>query len=402
MKPSFVDEIRSGAKGASLKVEIIRYYILHGKNTIAELSKELNLSVPTVTKLVSELMDDGYVADFGKQETAGGRRPNMYGVRPESGYFMGVDIRDFGVNIALINFNGVVVASNKEIPYKQQNSPESLDVLCEIINNFMHKLSIPKDKILNVGINATGLVTTDSGHKYSRYFFNEQPLSEIFKQKLGLHVTIDNDSRAMAYGEYMCGAGNNERSVIFVDVSWGLGLGIINNGKLYYGKSGYAGEFGHISVFENEVMCHCGKKGCLETQASGSYIHRRVLEEIGKGNSTVLQKKIARGESLMLDDIVKATLKGDMMAIELVEEVGNTLGKHIAGLINLLNPELVIIGGTVAQTGDYLLFPIKSAIRKYSLNLVGNDTAVKISKLNDTAGVMGACMLARSKMLNLI
>lgn len=402
MKPSFVDEIRSGAKGASLKVEIIRYYILHGKNTIAELSKELNLSVPTVTKLVSELMDDGYVADFGKQETAGGRRPNMYGVRPESGYFMGVDIRDFGVNIALINFNGVVVASNKEIPYKQQNSPESLDVLCEIINNFMHKLSIPKEKILNVGINATGLVTTDSGHKYSRYFFNEQPLSEIFKQKLGLHVTIDNDSRAMAYGEYMCGAGNNERSVIFVDVSWGLGLGIINNGKLYYGKSGYAGEFGHISVFENEVMCHCGKKGCLETQASGSYIHRRVLEEIGKGNSTVLQKKIARGESLMLDDIVKATLKGDMMAIELVEEVGNTLGKHIAGLINLLNPELVIIGGTVAQTGDYLLFPIKSAIRKYSLNLVGNDTAVKISKLNDAAGVMGACMLARSKMLNLI
>ncbi|MBN2765775.1 MAG: ROK family transcriptional regulator [Paludibacteraceae bacterium] len=402
MKQSFVDEIRSGSKGASLKIEIIRYYILNGNNTIAELSKELNLSVPTVTKLVAELMEDGFVADFGKQETAGGRRPNMYGVKPESGYFMGVDIRDFGVNIALINFNGVIVASNKEIPYKQQNSPESLDVLCDIINNFMHKLSIPKEKILNVGINATGLVTTDSGHKYSRYFFNEQPLSEIFKQKLGLYVTIDNDSRAMAYGEYMCGAGNNERNVIFVDVSWGLGMGIINNGKLYYGKSGYAGEFGHMSVFDNEVMCHCGKKGCLETQASGSYIYRRLIDEIAKGNSSVLQKKIAKGETLLLDDIIKATLKGDMLAIELVEEVGNTLGKHIAGLINLLNPELVIIGGTVAQTGDYLLFPIKSAIRKYSLNLVGNDTAVKLSKLGDTAGVVGACMLARSKMLSLI
>jgi len=402
MNQAFVDEIRSGSKAVSLKVEIIRYYILHGNNTIAELSKELNLSVPTVTKLVSELMEDGFVADYGKQETAGGRRPNMYGIRPESGYFMGVDIRDFGVNIALINFTGVIVASNKEIPYKQQNSPESLDVLCDIINTFLHKLSIPKELILNVGINATGLVTTDSGHKYSRYFFNEQPLSDIFMQKLGLHVTIDNDSRAMAYGEYMCGAGNNERNVIFVDVSWGLGMGIINNAKLYYGKSGYAGEFGHISVFENEVMCHCGKKGCLETQASGSYIHRRVLEEIAKGNSSVLQKKLVKGESLMLDDIVKATLKGDMMAIELVEEVGNTLGKHIAGLINLLNPDLVIIGGALAQTGDYLLFPIKSAIRKYSLNLVGNDTAVKISKLGDTAGVIGACMLARSKMLSLI
>ncbi len=402
MKQSFVEEIRMGSKGVALKVDILRYYILNGKRTLAELSKELNLSVPTVTKVISELIEDGLVADFGKQETAGGRRPNVYGLAPDSGYFMGVDIRDFGVNIAVVNFNGVIVASQKEIPYIQKNTPESLDILCEIINNFMHKLNIPKEKILNVGINATGLVTTGSGHKYSRYFFNEQPLSEIFRQKLGLYVTIDNDSRAMAYGEYMSDAVTNEKNIIFIDVSWGLGMGIINNSRLYYGKSGYAGEFGHISVFDNEIICHCGKKGCLETQASGSYIHRRILEEIAKGRSTILQKKVNKGESILLDDIIKATLKGDMLSIELVEEIGFNLGKHIAGLINLLNPELVIIGGAVSQTGDYLLFPIKSAIRKYALNLVSHDTVVKLSKLGDSAGVYGACMLARSKMLNMI
>lgn len=402
MKQSFVEEIRMGSKGVALKVDILRYYILNGKRTLAELSKELNLSVPTVTKVISELIEDGLVADFGKQETAGGRRPNVYGLAPDSGYFMGVDIRDFGVNIAVVNFNGVIVASQKEIPYIQKNTPESLDILCEIINNFMHKLNIPKEKILNVGINATGLVTTGSGHKYSRYFFNEQPLSEIFRQKLGLFVTIDNDSRAMAYGEYMSDAVTNEKNIIFIDVSWGLGMSIINNSRLYYGKSGYAGEFGHISVFDNEIICHCGKKGCLETQASGSYIHRRILEEIAKGRSTILQKKVNKGESILLDDIIKATLKGDMLSIELVEEIGFNLGKHIAGLINLLNPELVIIGGAVSQTGDYLLFPIKSAIRKYALNLVSHDTVVKLSKLGDSAGVYGACMLARSKMLNMI
>lgn len=402
MKQSFIDEIRSWSKGSSLKLEIIRFYVLNGNSTFSELSKELNLSVPTVTKTVGELMDDGFVLDFGKQETAGGRRPNMYGINPDSGYFMGVDIRDFGVNIAVINFTGNIVASNKEIPYKQKNTPESLDILCELINNFLRKVNIPKEKILNVGINATGLVTTDSGHKYSRYFFNEQPLSDIFMQKLGLHVTIDNDSRAKAYGEYICGDSNNEKNVIFVDVSWGLGMGIINNGKLYYGKSGYAGEFGHINVFDNGIMCHCGKQGCLETQASGSYIHRRVLAQIANGSSSVLQKKTQKGENLMLDDIIKAAMKGDLLAIELIEEVGNTLGKHIAGLINLLNPELVVLGGTVAQAGDYLLFPVKSAIRKYALNLVGGDTAVRISKLGDTAGVIGACMLARSKMLHIV
>ena len=402
MKQSFIDEIRSWSKGSSLKLEIIRFYVLNGNSTFSELSKELNLSVPTVTKTVGELMDDGFVLDFGKQETAGGRRPNMYGINPDSGYFMGVDIRDFGVNIAVINFTGNIVASNKEIPYKQKNTPESLDILCELINNFLRKVNIPKEKILNVGINATGLVTTDSGHKYSRYFFNEQPLSDIFMQKLGLHVTIDNDSRAKAYGEYICGDSNNEKNVIFVDVSWGLGMGIINNGKLYYGKSGYAGEFGHINVFDNGIMCHCGKQGCLETQASGSYIHRRVLAQIANGSSSVLQKKTQKDENLMLDDIIKAAMKGDLLAIELIEEVGNTLGKHIAGLINLLNPELVVLGGTVAQAGDYLLFPVKSAIRKYALNLVGGDTAVRISKLGDTAGVIGACMLARSKMLHIV
>ncbi len=402
MDQSFVEEIRQGTKAVMPKLDIIRYYVQNGNNTISELRNELDVSVPTVTKLVGELIEDGFVADFGKQVTAGGRRPNMYGVNPEAGYFMGVDIRDFGVNIALMNFTGTIVASNKEIPYKQQNSSESLDILCEIINSFMHKLNIPKEKILNVGINATGLVTTDSGHKYSRYYFNEQPLSEIFMEKLGLHVTIDNDSRAMAYGEYICGAGNSEKTLIFVDVSWGLGMGIINHSQLYYGKSGYAGEFGHMSVFDNEIMCHCGKKGCLETQASGSYIHRRMLEKIESGHSSVLQKKVHKGEPIVLDDIVKAALKGDMMAIELIEEVGFTLGKYLAGVINLLNPEVVVVGGKVSQAGDYLLFPIKSAIRKYALNLVAHDTAVKISKLGVTAGVIGACMLARSKMLHLI
>jgi predicted NBD/HSP70 family sugar kinase len=206
----------------------------------------------------------------------------------------------------------------------------------------------------------------------------------------------------MAYGEFMSGAIKGEKNILFVNVSWGLGLGIITDGKLYYGKSGFSGEFGHLCVFENEVICHCGKKGCLETQASGSYIYRRFMEKVAEGNSTSLEKRINKGEPIIQEDILEAALNEDMLAIELIEEVGNTLGKHIAGLINLFNPELVIIGGAVALTGDYLLLPIKSAVKKYSLNLVSKDTTIKLSKLGDKAGVIGACMLARSKMLGLI
>lgn len=402
MKHTFIEEIELGSKNALIKINIIRYYINNGENTLADLGKEMDLSVPTVTKLVGELIDEGYVVDFGKQETNGGRRPNIYGVNPDSGYFLGVDIKRFRINIALINFKGDMVESKSSIPFFYENTQDSFDKLCIIINDFVDNLSISKPKILSAGINMSGRVNTETGHSYSLYFFSEKPLTEIFQERLGMHVTIDNDSRSMAYGEYMSGVVNGEKNILFVNVSWGLGLGIFIDGKLYYGKSGFAGEFGHLNAFDNEILCHCGKKGCLETQASGSFIHRRFLEKIAEGNSSILEKRIKNGETIIQEDILEAAMKEDMLAIELIEEVGNTLGKHIAGLINLFNPELVIIGGVVASTGDYLLLPIRSTVKKYSLNLVSKDTSIKLSKLGDKAGVVGACMLARSKMLGLI
>lgn len=402
MKHTFLEEIEFGSKNAMMKINIIRYYINNGENTLADLGKEMELSVPTVTKLVGELIDEGYVVDFGKQETNGGRRPNVYGVNPDSGYFLGVDIKRFRINIALINFKGDMIEAKWSIPFYYENTQDSFDKLCIIINDFIHDLTIPKSKILSTGINMSGRVNTQTGHSYSLYFFNERPLTEIFQERLGMHITIDNDSRSMAYGEYISEVINGEKDIVFVNVSWGLGLGIIIDGKLYYGKSGFAGEFGHMNAFDNEILCHCGKKGCLETQASGSFIHRRFLEKIAEGNSSILEKRVKNGEVIIQEDIIEAALNEDMLAIELVEEVGNNLGKHIAGLINLFNPELVIIGGVVALTGDYLLLPIRSAVKKYSLNLVSKDTTIRLSKLGDKAGVVGACMLARSKMLGLI
>jgi len=402
MKHTLIEEIELGSKNAQLKLNILKYYINNGDNTLSELGKEMDLSVPTVTKLVSELIDEGYVIDFGKVETAGGRRPNIYGLNPDSGCFLGVDVKRFRVNLALINFKGELIDSHLSVPFNYENTSESFDSLCKIINDYVSKLTIPKIKILSAGINISGRINTETGHSYSMYYFNEQPLTEIFQERLGIHATIDNDSRAMAYGEFMNGIVGDEKNVLFVNCSWGLGLGIITNGQLYYGKSGFSGEFGHLSVFDNDVICHCGKKGCLETQASGSYIHRRFLEKMAEGYTSILDKKKKKGEPITQEDILDAALKEDMLAIELIEEVGNTLGKHIAGLINLFNPELVIIGGVVALTGDYLLLPIRSTIKKYSLNLVSKDTGIKLSKLGDKAGVIGACLLARSKMLGII
>ena len=216
---------------------------------------------------------------------------------------------------------------------------------------------------------------------------------------IGIPSVIENDTRAMLYGELYEGNIKDYADCLYVNVSWGLGLGILANGEIYRGADDFAGEFGHTKAFDNEIICHCGKKGCLETEASGSALHRILLERIKSGESSILSTRISGEEDpITLDEIITAVNKEDLLCIEIVEEIGQKLGKQIAGLINIFNPELVIIGGTLSLTGDYITQPIKTAVRKYSLNLVNKDSAIITSKLKDKAGIVGACMLARSRM----
>ncbi len=399
MKQLLLKEIEIGSKNALLKKRIITHYIYNGSSTITDLAKELDLSVPTVTKFISEMCEEGYINDYGKLETSGGRHPSIYGLNPESGYFIGVDIKKFAINIGLINFKGDMLELNMNIPYKFENTQEALERLCDLIKNFIKETEVNKDKIMNICINISGRVNPESGYSFSMFNFSEQPLAEVLAKKIGFPVCIDNDTRAMTYGEYMKGNVTGEKNIIFVNISWGLGIGIIIDGKIYTGKSGFSGEFGHVNVFDNEIICHCGKKGCLETEASGSAFHRIFLERIKNGETSILSNRLKeKNKPLTLDELIEAACKEDPLCIEIVEEIGQKLGKQIAGLINIFNPEMVIIGGTLSLTGDYITQPIKTAVRKYSLNLVNKDSVIVTSKLKDKAGIIGACMLARSRM----
>lgn len=235
------DNTRSGL----LKKKIIHYYMANGDATIAEVCKEMNLSIPTVTKLISELQEDGYILDFGKQETSGGRKPSIYGLNPVSGYFVGVDILKDQLNLAILDFKGDKIRIEQNIPYTLENTPAALDHLCECINEFINSLPIPREKILSIGINISGRVNPFAGYSYSIFYFEEKPLSQILEEKLHIKIYIENDTRSMAYGEYLQGVVKGEKNILFINISWGLGIGIIIDGKVYFGKSGFSGEFGH-------------------------------------------------------------------------------------------------------------------------------------------------------------
>lgn len=400
MNGTFLSNI--DGKNAILKKQIIALCINEGDYSIADLSKELNTSIPTITKLVGELIEEGFLVDMGKQGTNGGRRPSIYGLNPSAGYFVGTEVKRRSISVAVTNFKGQLVEYHEEVPFTLMNSEASFKELCTYILDMLSKDEIAPEDVLAYGFNLSGRVNNETGYCFSYFIGEDRPIASFLEDELKHPVYVENDSRAMTYGEYICGVANDEDDMLFINVSWGLGMGMVSDGKLSYGKSGFSGEIGHFPLLDNDQICHCGKTGCLETGASGSAIHRIFMEKLSEGRASLLSDKHAEGKEITLDDILNAVNEEDVLAIEVVEEIGSVLGRAIAGLINIFNPELVVIGGNVSNVKEYLLLPIKSAIQKHSLNMVNKDTTIKFSKLGEKAGPIGACMLSRSKLLGLM
>lgn len=389
-------------KNSSLKQRIIGLCISDGDYSLADLSRELDTSIPTTTKLVGELVEDGLLMDMGKVGTNGGRRPSIFGLNPAAGYFVGVDIRSDFINIAVTDFKGTLIDFHERLEYIAQNSEKSFRAICRNIKAVLEESGIDTNKILAYGFNLAGRVNIETGYCFSYFIGEDKPIASVLEDELGKPVFIDNDSRSMTYGEYICGAANGEKNMLFLNITWGLGMGIIVDGRLSYGKSGFSGEIGHFPLLNNNQICQCGKMGCLETGASGSAVHRIFLEKLKAGRTSMLSEKFNKGEEIHVEEIVSAVKEEDVLAIEVIEEIGMTLGRAVAGLINLFNPELIVVGGIIADTKEYLLLPMKSAIQKHSLNIINSDTTIKFSKLGRKAGTIGSCMLSRSKLLGLI
>ena len=272
---------------------------------------------------------------------------------------------------------------------------------CSGIENFIATCGIDRGKILGLGVCMTGRVNSDTGRSYKYFTSSEQSLRDMLEERVGLRVLLENDTRARCYAEYTCGKSKDESNVLYLHMGRGVAIGIVVDGQLYYGKSGFAGEFGHIPFFDNEIICSCGKKGCLETEVSGIAIEDKMCHLIQKGVNTILKEKYDQQKTIHIDDIITAAKNDDNLSIELIEEAGEKVGKAVAFLINTFNPETVIVGGNLAAAGDYIMLPLKSATNKYSLNLVYKDTKFRVSKMTENANAWGVAMLIRNKIIGL-
>jgi len=399
MRGSFLT--RKDGKNTQLKKRILCLCVEKGSYSIAELSKQTGTSVPTVTKLVVELIDEGFLVDLGKQGTSGGRRPCIYGLNPSAGYFIGVDVGNKHANMVITDFKGEILVQQHDIPFTMEAREECCHRIADSIRKYFLQSSLDWSKALGCGISFTGRVNPSTGFSTSYSFDESVPIDKLIEADLGIPVFIENDSRAMTYGEYLHSR-KNEQDMLFINISWGLGMGMVLDKKLYYGKSGYSGEVGHFPFMENDTICRCGKVGCLETGASGSALYRMVGERLKEGRASSLTAKYQREGKITLEDILSAIQEEDVLAIEVVEEIGHTLGRALAGLINIFNPEVVVIGGRLAVGGEYLMLPIKSTVRRLAQTFVVKDTTIVFSKLGNNAAPVGDCMICRSKLLGIL
>ncbi|MDR1864367.1 MAG: ROK family protein [Bacteroidales bacterium] len=391
----------SALKSLNLKKRLVKGLAYSGENTIPNLSKETGYSIPTVTKIVGDLLEEHIIQDCGKIDTSGGRRPSVYGINPDAFYYLGVEVKRRAVNIGLQGADNKNIKTVENIPFLLENTQEALSCLCDIINIFIDDSGIDRIKIVGACVNLTGRINKD-GFSFSYFCFGETPLSAVIGSKIRIRTYIENDTRAMTYGEYNDGVVKNEQDVLFINISWGIGLGIVAGGRLYYGKSGYSGEFGHTPVFGNDIICQCGKKGCLETEVSGWALERNIREKLTNGATSVLTS-LKETEGITLEDIICAVREHeDVLVIEAIEEIGEKLGRYLALLVNIFNPELMIIGGTLAAVSDYMQLPMQTAIKRHSLNIVNQDVKFKTSALGSKAGIVGACYIVRDYFFNVM
>ncbi len=382
------------------KRKIIKHLYLYGAMTNTDLAKYVKLSTPKIISLLNELKVEGLIEELGQGNSSGGRRPNLYGNREDAFYIISISINIYKTSVSIFNAKNQKVADDQILKLTISHGTSIIDPIIEFTEAIILEKNIPKDKILGIGIEMPGMVDSETGVNKT-YMVSDRPVADVFSEKFGMEVLIENDAKARAFAELRFGLAYKKRNVLAIHLDWGIGLGIIVNGKLYKGRDGFAGEFGHLPMVDNGILCKCGKQGCLETIASGTAIIRMAKEGIKAGSSSFLSQLADDDlEKIEIRQVVRAATMGDQYSISILANVGHWLGKGFAYLIQIFNPELIILGGRMSEANQFILPPIQQAIQIFCNPELGNEIEIKVSELGSQAGIQGVAALLLERVLD--
>ncbi len=365
----------------------------------AEVSERIEKSLSLTTKLLNELVEEGYVIETGHAPSSGGRRPQMYSLKPDIMYTVSVAMDQFVTRLVVMDMQNRHIGKMESIELSLAGNPGALDIITDKINEVIDEAGIAKSKIAGIGISMPGFIDAKEGVNYSFPGNGQGTITSFIESKTGVPVFIDNDSSLIALAEQKFGAALNKKNVMVINVGWGIGLGLILNNVLFRGDNGFAGEFSHIPLFQNGKLCSCGKSGCLETEAALTAVIEKALEGLASGRTSVLKKPglEALNPEDAADAVIDAAAKGDRFAVELLSEAGYNIGRGIAILIHLLNPGVVVLSGRGSSSGKILQAPIQQALNEHCIPRLAANTTIVISGLGHEAQLIGGAALVMEK-----
>jgi len=385
-------KIKNG-KGSHLKNMIIKCLYFDKAMSCAELSELFDKSIPSIAKAVNELIEEGFVVEQGYAPSSGGRRPLMYAINASAMYILAIAMDQLATRIQLVDLQNHAVADMEMFELKLLHNDQALDQLVDKINAYLAESGISKDKIAGIGIGMPGFVNPLRGVNYTYLDSGDKTLAQYIADETGLPTYIDNDSSLIALAEQKFGIAKSQKEVMVINLGWGIGLGMIVNGEIFRGRNGFAGEFSHIPLSEDGALCTCGKRGCLEAEASMLVVSKQAIEGIQQGRVTSLKQIDEAHSKQMGDAIMEAANNGDQFAIELFADAGHKIGKALAILIHIMNPQAIVLSGRGAKVGKILLAPIQQSLHKYCIPRLARGTVLLISELGFDAELVGAAVL---------
>lgn len=382
------------------KQKIIESLFLHGECDCNSIARQTHRSVPSTQASINELIKDGIVEEKGHGNSSGGRRPIVFGLVGKLFFILCMDIGRFHVRLSILDSNLHIIKGFDTHEIRFQDSMDYLDKICEFAIHRMETSGIEKELFIGIGLSMPGAIDSLKGINYSYFFNPKEPLTAALEKRFKLPVFLENDTNVLALAERWYGQARNKRNALILLLSWGIGLGLILNGRLYRGASGFAGEFSHIPAVPNGKLCWCNKQGCLETVASATALSDLAKKGIRNGHaSSIIKSADISTDHINPKVVIAAANQGDQFAVSILYEVGHELGKGIASLIQILNPEIIILGGRMAEAKKYITTPIQQALNSYCNPVLANNMSIVSTHLGEEATALGLAIMVSDNLL---
>ncbi len=313
-------------------------------------------------------------------------------------YYLGVDLGGTNIAVGLVTEDGKIIASDSTPTLAEREYPEIVADMAKVCKKVVADAGVDMSEVASIGIGSPGSIDSENGVVLyaNNLKFNQAPIAAELKKHIDLPINIENDANAAAYGEYIAN-GNGADDFVFITLGTGVGGGIIIDKKLYKGFNGIGGELGHITLVHNGKMCSCGNPGCWEAYASVTALISQTKEAIEKNPDSLMAKIAEENGEVSGRTAFNAAKAGDAAGQAVVDQYRDYVASGLVSIINIFQPERIVIGGGISREGEYLLAPIREYCDKYGYNKILKKADIQVATLYNDAGIIGAALAARKE-----